>query len=195
MLAFHPCSNGTLILGSKGYEQIPPLRANYFYEQIPPPKLFSPSWSQPSDHLGHGNGATVSSWRTIHVSGLEVFEVIPKSPSPTAVKPRSCRSRRSGPSAVANGNAPGSAVRTVIDVVGSWSRRTVPSRASFAPAMITPPVTATGLARRSIGSGGVPACPTEPSRARGSLLRWSLLGCYVLQSLTSSGERSEASDD
>ena len=41
----------------------------------------------------------------------------------------------------------------------------------------------------------LPACPTEPSRARGSLLRPRLLGCYVLQSPTLSGGPSEASDD
>ena len=51
-------------------------------------------------------------------------------------------------------------------------------------------------AGRSIGSGGVPACLTEPSRARGSSHRSSSQGCYVLQCGTSSGARSEeASDD
>jgi len=42
---------------------------------------------------------------------------------------------------------------------------------------------------------GLPACPIEPSRARGSLLRSRLLGCYVLQSPTSNAEPGEASDD
>src|SRR5262249_19163602 len=43
---------------------------------------------------------------------------------------------------------------------------------------------------------GLPACPTEPSRARGSLPGSSLPGCYVLQCGIFSGEPSEeASDD
>jgi len=124
-------------------------------------RLFSQSWLQLSDHLGHGNGAIISSWRTIHVSGLEVFEVTPKSPSPTVVKPKSCSSIRSGPSDVNNGYALGFSVLTAIDGVGSWWRKRAFGPVERVADTIPGPVIVTGPARASIRSVGVPACPTD----------------------------------
>src|SRR5262249_7810669 len=159
-------------------------------------RLLSPSWSQLSEQvaLGGRNGRTASSWKTTQYRP-PVGCADPRLPSPSTARPRSCSSSRNGPSDAGSANAHGSAVQIAIGAVASCTRRTAASSAGSAPATITVPGTATGLAQASTGSGGVPAYPTEPSRPSGPLLGSRLLGCFVLQSGTSSGERSEASDD
>src|SRR5262249_18371439 len=119
----------------------------------------------------------------------------PRSPLRSTVIPRSSRSRWNGRSDASNGNARGSAAQIAINAVGSCTRRTAPGSVEPAAATIIGPVIAIGPAQALIGLGAVPACAIEASRARGSLLRSSLLGCYVLQCGTFRGKPSEASDD